>query len=83
MLPETSGISSFSVLGETVPKAVDDNLIVSDVAVMVLMSGLFSGGARGSRLGPVNNINKPIIIPEITINTGKNRSFMIPSFYFL
>ena len=53
MLPETSGISSFSVLGETVPKAVDDNLMVSDVAVMVLMSGLFSGGARGSRLGPV------------------------------
>ena len=48
MLPETSGINSFSLLGETVPKAVEDNLILSDLAVMVLMSGLFSGGASAS-----------------------------------
>ena len=48
MLPETSGINSFSLLAETVPKAVEDNLILSDLAVMVLMSGLFSGGASAS-----------------------------------
>ena len=71
MLPETSGINSFSLLGDTVPKAVEDNLILSDFAVMVLMSGLFSGGALGSRLGPVNNINEPIISPDITIRMGK------------
>ena len=71
MLPETSGISSFSLLGETVLKAVEDNLILSNFAVMVLMSGLFSGGALGSRLGPVNNINAPSISPDTTIRIGK------------
>ena len=71
MLPETSGINSFSLLGETVPKAVEESLIVFEFAVMVLMSGLFSGGALGSRLGPVNNINAPIISPDMTIAMGK------------
>ena len=71
MLPETSGINSFSLLGETVPKAVEESLIVSEFAVMVLMSGLFSGGALGSRLGPVNNINAAMISPDMTIAMGK------------
>ena len=71
MLPETSGINSFSLLGETVPKAVEDSLIVSRFAVIVLMSGLFSGGALGSRLGPVNNINAPMISPDMTITIEK------------
>ena len=71
MLPETSGINSFSLLGETVPKAVEDSLTVSVFAVMVLISGLFSWGALGSRLGPVDSINAPIVSPDMTIAMGK------------
>ena len=70
ILPDTSGISSLSVLGRTIPKALEDNLIVSGLIDTVLTRGIFSDGALCSISGPVANISPPKRSPAKNMKIG-------------
>ena len=67
-------VAGIFIFGQTLesyfltPKLVGDKVGLHPVWIIF---ALFSGGALGSRLGPVNNINEPIISPDITIRMGK------------